>query len=165
VSERGRIRLPLASAEPDEIPPVDDALRLPFAAPSIALVAIDPAAYDAALAMLRSAANQASRRSAEVHAVLAPRESARVVPPRVEAALLDMPEALMAAERALGAHDLVLATGAAVVAIRRPTVALLLTSGRPASDWPADVRSVRHRFDLIVPELDAVLARELIARI
>lgn len=165
MTERNRIRLPLTSAEPDEIPPVDDALRLPFAAPSIALVAVEPAGYGTALASLRRAAEDALRRTAEIHAILAPRQTVRVVPPRVEASLLDMPEALMTAERALGAHDLVLATGVAVVAIRRPTVAVLLTSGRLPADWPTDVRSVRHRFDLVVPELDAVLARELLARI
>jgi hypothetical protein len=165
VSEHGRIRLPLASAEPDELPPVDDALRLPFGAPSIAIVAVDGRGYGAALATLRAAAVEASRLVSELHAILSPRRGARLAPPRVEAALLDMPEALMAAERTLVSHALVLATGVAVVAIRRPTVAVLLTEGRPASDWPADVRSVRHRFDLIVPELDAVLARELIARI
>jgi hypothetical protein len=165
VSEARRVRLPLAATDPEELPPVDDALRLPFEKPSLAVVGVEPGLVERALAALREACAGAGRKVAEVHAVLAAREGARLDGDRVHASLFEVPEALLRAERALQAHDLVLASGVALVAIRRPTVSILVTRGRAAGDWPMDVRSVRHRFELIVPELDAALARELVARL
>ncbi len=81
------------------------------------------------------------------------------------APLLEMPEAIARASDALPDHALLLASGVGIVAIRRPSVSVLVTRGRAPGDWPADVRSVRDRFELIVPELDATLARELVSRV
>lgn len=165
MSEGRRVRLPLAPTDPEELPPVDDSLRLPFERPSLALVGVEEGLAERALAVLRDASAAAGRSFAEVHAVLSTREGVRREGARVEASLLEMPEALLAAERALPPHDLVLATGVALVAIRRPSVSILVTRGRAPGDWPMDVRSVRHRFELVVPELDVALARELVARL
>ncbi len=162
LSEPKRVRLPLAGDEPVELPPVDDALRLAFAAPSIAVVGVERGLVEGALEVLRGACVASGVRHAELHAVLASREGVRHEPPRLEASLLEMPAGLLEAERRLASHELVLASGVALVAIRRPTVSILVTRGRGPSDWRIDVRSVRHRFELIVPELEPALARELV---
>jgi len=165
LSRPKRVRLPLAGDEPVELPPVDDALRLAFGAPCIAVVGVERGLAEGALEVLRGACASSAVRHAELHAVLASREGARHEPPRLEASLPEMPAALLDAERRLPAHALVLSSGVALVAIRRPTVSILVTRGRSPGDWRIDVRSVRHRFELIVPELEPALARELVVRL
>lgn len=169
-----RVRLPLAGELREELPPVSDALRAPLALPCIALVSAGGGdALESGLVALREALHEALRSAqgesselAELHAVLRTREGAELALPKVNASLLAMPAALLEAEAALaaGRPRVLLATGVALVAIRAPSLAILVTSGRSILDWSPDVRSVRHRFDLIVPELDRVLARELAER-
>lgn len=162
------MRLPLAAVDPEELPPIDDGLRVPFERACIAIVAIDPRDLEPAVAGLRAAATASGRACVELRAALRDGpvsiegSAART---EIAAPLLELPEAIARASAELPAHDLLLATGVGLVAIRRPEVSVLVTRGRAPSDWPADVRSVRHRFELIVPELDAHLARELVARV
>lgn len=167
MSER-RVRLPLAAVDPEELPPIDDALRAPFERPSIAIVSIDRREHEPTLESLRGAASGLGHVIAEIRTTL--REGAVAMESgsrgiELAAPLLEMPEALARAEQALPRHALLVASGVGLVAIRRPTVSVLVTRGRAASDWPVDVRSIRHRFELIVPELDATLARELVMRV
>ena len=164
---RTPLRLPLLAEQPREIPPIDDALRMPFAAPSIAIVATRRAALEAALDAVRAALSARGLSWAELEALVrdGPVERSTAGPStRVLAPLLDLPEQLAAIDARLSV-DRVVAIGPAIVAIRAPEVSVLVTSGLPSSEWDASVRSVRGRFDLVVPELDAVLARELLARL
>lgn len=164
----GRRKLPILDAPTGavgELPPVDDGLRLPFAAPSLALLGARSADVEAALGTLR--ALPASRhRELDVRVTEGEgrrHETAEGL--RVEGELFALPGALADADGALASASLVIATGAAVVALRRPTVTILVTGGATPSELPADVRSVRAHIDLVVPTLDAALARELVARL
>lgn len=167
------VRLPLLgsaasrAAEP-EIPVVDDALRASFALPSLAIVASAPHALERAVTTLREAARARALIAAELHVVVQD-GPARVVPVqggvRVLAPLLELPARLRDAEPGLRGAGLLLATGAAVVAIRRPTVAVLVTAGLASQDWGREARSVRAQIDLVVPELDEALAVALLARL
>ncbi|MBX7196650.1 MAG: hypothetical protein K1X94_31650 [Sandaracinaceae bacterium] len=163
-----RLRLPLLGAEPGEIPPIDDALRVPFATPSIALVASPTADGVGARDALREALRAAGRASIELEVVVSDgpaRVSRTELGHRIDAPLLEIPDALAAIDRSLSPGTCVLATGAAVVAVRRPTVSILVTGGAPPSEWGLEARSVRERFELVVPGVDTVLARELVARV
>ncbi len=167
------VRLPIVGASrvgrPSEpIPPIDDALRLPFAVPVIALIASHPRALDRSLLVLHHAAAALSKRVTGLHVRVS--ESARIARDEdgdlvIEAPLLALPASLLEAERSLGGVDLVIGTGAALVALRRARVSILVTDRRVPSEWGADVRSVRERVDLVVPEIDPSLARELFARL
>jgi hypothetical protein len=166
-ASRVPLRLPLLGEEPGEIPPSDDSLRMPFSVPAVALVATRKAGLEAARAALAAAAAARGLTCAELEAIVRDGRSEQVTQgslERVSAPLLELPEHLAAIDARLSA-DLLVAIGAAIVAIRAPRVSVLVTSGLPSSDWDASVRSVRSRFDLVMPELDAVLARELVARL
>lgn len=149
------VRLPVVGAPSIEaraeaIPTLDDSLRRPFAIPTIALVATSARALASARGVLEHAAVALGK---------------RVVSLTLDAPLLELPAKLLERERALHGAELLITTGAAIVAIRRPRVSILVTDRRAPSEWGADVRSVRDRIDLLVPELDPILARELLARL
>jgi hypothetical protein len=166
-ASRVPLRLPLLGEEPGEIPPIDDALRMPFSVPTIALVATHKPGLDAARAALHAAARARGLACAELEAIVRDgrvEQSTAGPVVRVSAPLLELPEQLAVIDAQL-AVDLLVAIGPAIIAIRAPRVSVLVTSGLPTSEWDASVRSVRSRFDLVVPELDAHLARELVARI
>lgn len=161
------LRLPLLAEEPGEIPPIDDALRMPFSVRTLGLVATRKAGLDAARANLAAAAAARGLRHAELEVSVREgraEQSASGSIERLSGPLLELPERLAAIDARLSV-ELLVAIGAAVVAIRAPQVSVLVTSGLPSSEWDASVRSVRSRFDLVVPELDAQLARELVARL
>ncbi|MFN9810727.1 MAG: hypothetical protein ACK6CU_13955 [Deltaproteobacteria bacterium] len=161
------LRLPLLPAEPDELPPIDDALRAPFSVPSIALVSVRRSALETSLRALRAGLESARMRFTELEVILRDGAATIVDTPtgrRLAAPLLALPACLAEVDAGLSDEALV-TVGSAVVAIRAPRLSILLTAGLPSTEWDADVRSVRRRFDLVVPELDAALARELAARL
>lgn len=51
--------------------------------------------------------------------------------------------------------------GAAFVALRRPRLAILITGGASPVQWDPTIRALRERFDLVLEDPRASLAREL----
>lgn len=160
-----QIRLPLEGAAQEPIPHVSDALRAPLGKVSIALAATSNDVLMRALDVVREACKAQSIDTQELHVVLRKTEGADIALPFIRGALLALPNALVEVESELMNADLVLATGLAFIAIRKPTLAVLVTGGVPSVDWKSEVRDLRHRFDLIVPELDAFLAGEVVKRL
>jgi len=160
-----QIRLPLEGAAQDPIPPVSDALRAPFGKVSIALAGTTNAALTRGLEVLRAACVQQGVKTEELHVVLRKTEGVDIALPVIRGSLLSLPGALMEVEHALAGADLVVATGLAFIAIRKPTLSVLITGGLASVEWKSEVRDLRHRFDLIVPELDAFLAGEIVTRL
>ena len=150
----GAVRLPIVGApsieaKAEAIPAIDEALRRPFAIPTMGLVAAHARALAQSIVVLESAAHALGRRVATLG---------------LEAPLLELPRLILEREAALRDVDLLIVTGA-IVAIRKPRVSILVTDRRVPSEWGADVRSLRERIDLVVPEIDPFLARELITRL
>ena len=160
-----QIRLPLEGAALEPIPHVSDALRAPFGRVSIALAGTSNAVLTRALEVVREACAREGVRAEELHVVLRKTDGADVVLPVIRGSLLALPSALAEVEPRLAEADLVLATGLAFIAIRKPTLSVLITGGVPSVEWKSEVRDLRHRFDLIVPELDAFLAGEVVKRL
>jgi hypothetical protein len=129
---------------------------------SIALVSVRRSALETSLRALRAGLESARVRFTELEVILRDGAATIVDTPtgrRLAAPLLALPACL--AEIDAGLSDEALVTvGSAVVALRAPRLSILLTAGLPSTEWDADVRSVRRRFDLIVPEL-APLTRPL----
>ena len=159
------IHLPLEGAPIEPIPHVSDALRAPLGKVSIALAATSSELLTRVLEVLREALNKHSVDARELHVVLRRSEGVEVALPFIRGSLLALPSALVSVEDELLKADLVLATGLAFIAIRKPTLAVLVTGGVPSVEWKSEVRDLRHRFDLIVPELDAFLAGEVVKRL
>ncbi len=163
--------LPLYAEGPsraEPLPVVEEAILPPFARASIALVVVAERWLEPACAALRAALLEERVFAFELHTrVLGEggREVRLAQGLRIEAPLVELHARLRDAERAASDARLLVATGPAVLALRRPSVAVLVTGGVPRGEWGADVRSVRSRAQLIVPALDVALARELVTRL
>lgn len=161
--------LPLLGAPPrlvvDALPLVSDDILPRFAAPSVALVAVEQGVIEGACAAFREALRERSRASRELHVRVAKGAARLAEFPEgilVEGPLVELHPLIEQASAGLDERARLLVTGPAVLALRRPRVAVLVTSAIPRSEWGPDVRSVRSRFDLVVPSLDVSLARELV---
>lgn len=141
---------PSIEARAEVIPEIDEALRRPFAMPAVGLLATSARVLAVSLVTLEAAAQALGRRTATLS---------------LDAPLLELPAKILEREAMLRDVDVLITTTAAIVAIRRPRLSILVTDRRVPSEWGADVRSVRDRVDLVVPELDPVLARELLSRL
>jgi hypothetical protein len=159
------IRLPLEGASQEPIPHVSDALRAPLGKVSIALAATSNDVLMRALDVVRAACQAQSVEAQELHVVLRRTDGADIALPFIRGSLLALPNALVEVQDTLAEADLVIATGLAFIAIRKPTLAVLVTGGVPSVDWKSEVRDLRHRFDLIVPDLDAFLGGEVVKRL
>ena len=165
MSPANQIRLPLEGATLEPIPHVSDALRAPIGKVSIALAGTSNAVLTQALDVVREACGQQGVKAQELYVVLRKTNGVDVALPVIRGSLLALPSALVDVESTLAGVDLVLATGLAFIAIRRPTLSVLITGGLASVEWKSEVRDLRHRFDLIIPELDAFLAGELVKRL
>jgi hypothetical protein len=58
-----------------------------------------------------------------------------------------------------------IALGLPWVALRRPRVAVLLTAGASPVHWEPEIRELRERFELVIPEPRPGLARALVRRL
>ena len=132
---------------------------------SIALAGTSNAVLTRALDVVREACVSAEVKAQELHVVLRKTDGVDIALPVIRGALLALPSALVEVEAEFAETDLVLATGLAFIAIRKPSLSVLITGGLASVEWKSEVRDLRHRFDLIVPELDAFLAGEIVKRL
>lgn len=152
-----RLRL---SGEPAaaRIPVRDDP---PALSAVIAVVGACDAADEGAMARALAEAAGGARWRAQAWS----REGSEIAERDGEQVLRAAPAELDSALEGLRAEGLVVALGAAFVALRRPALAILVTGGASPVQWDPDVRALRDRFQLIVEEPRPALARELVAAI
>lgn len=168
----GRVRLRLgkdAGAPAATLPIREGDARAPLGTPSIAVVAAVRAADAGVLAaQLEQAARTAGARVITWRASLREREGAETSEGVVRAsadAIAPAVDALVAGVESADERTLRIAIGAPFVALRRADLSVLLTAGASSVHWDPELRALRDRFELLVPEPREGLARALVERL
>ncbi|AKF07802.1 hypothetical protein [Sandaracinus amylolyticus] len=161
----GRVRLRL-QGEPEALtlPVREGEARVRVRAPSIAIVAAVRAAdADAFATMIAEAAS--GRAVIEQRAAVRAKAGAETIDGVLRASSDALPGALDALI-AHGADDaLRVVIGAPFVALARADLSVLITSGSTPVQWDPQLRAMRDRFELVIPEPRPGLARALVARL
>lgn len=98
-------------------------------------------------------------------AIVRAREGAETIERDGEIVVRAAPSEMAQAIDALRSEGTAIAVGRAFVALRRPSLAILITGGAPPVQWDPEIRTLRDRFDLVIEEARPGLARELAKRL